>query len=480
MRVCIVASEAYPYSKTGGLGDVTGALFNELKKMGIDVRLIVPFYRQTVEGNYDILNTGLDITLDIMSENIHADIFTLSDKKGIYFIKNDRFFMREGLYGTPSQEYYDNALRFAFFSRASVQLMNLLGEDLDIIHAHDWQTGLIPLYISLLRNKRPFLNTKTVFTIHNLGYQGNFHPSALAYTGLDSSFFEPRGIEYYGKVSYLKAGIVYADIVTTVSPNYAREILTEEYGHGFEGILNSVSYKLRGILNGIDYGEWNPFTDRFISKNYDYHRLDGKWSCKRDLMKLCGLSGNLKTPLLGFVGRLVSQKGIELIIDAMEEIVKAGCNLVVVGTGEERFHGLLTSHEGRYPGRVHVKIGYDERMARMVYAGSDIFLMPSRYEPCGLGQMIAMRYGTVPVARKTGGISDTVIDYDHMRHTGTGFLFNEYNHSALLQSIKRALCLYSEKNKWNSLIKRIIRKRFTWKNSAEKYLEIYESIRGAG
>ncbi len=478
MRVCIVASEAYPYSKTGGLGDVTGALFNELKKMGIDVRLIIPLYRQTVEGNFDIRDTGLDITLDIMSERIQADIYTLSDKKDIYFIKNDRFFMREGLYGTPSQEYYDNALRFAFFSRASVQLMNLLGEDLDIIHAHDWQTGLVPLYISLLRNKRPFLKTKTVFTIHNLGYQGNFHPGVLGYTGLDSSFFEPQGIEYYGQVSYLKAGIIYADIVTTVSPTYAREILTEEYGYGFEGILNSVSHKLMGVLNGIDYGEWNPSTDRFITKNYDYHRLNGKVLCKKELMRMCGLRGNLKTPLLGFVGRLTFQKGIELIVDAMEGIVKKGCNLVMVGTGEERFHDLLTTRGGRYPGRVYIKIGYDERMARMVYAGSDMFLMPSRYEPCGLGQMIAMRYGTVPVARRTGGISDTVIDYDHMRYTGTGFLFDGYNNFTFFESLKRALCLYSEKDKWNSLIKRIMRKRFTWRDSAEKYLEIYKSIRG--
>ncbi|MDI6728920.1 MAG: glycogen/starch synthase [Thermodesulfovibrionales bacterium] len=493
MKVAIVTSEAVPFSKTGGLADVTGTLFKEYLHMGIEAFLFMPLYKRTAEQfGEEIQDTGIAIDIPIGKASRQCKVFTLksqgkgrqnTDKKNlasdfwlltserVFFIGNEEYFGRDELYGTPRGDYPDNDQRFAFFCKSVLELCKKLKIDMDVIHCNDWQTGLIPIYLKTLYSSADvFRKTISVITIHNLGYQGIFPPQTMEITGLGWEFFQMEGVEFYGNVNFLKAGIVGADIITTVSRTYAKEILTPESGFGLDGILRKRADRIYGILNGIDYNEWNPSADKFLPYSYNRSRLSGKTKCKAELMKLCSLEGDTDAPLMSFVGRLSSQKGIDIFADAIPEIITKGANIVILGKGEEYYHTLLNSVRERFYRRLFFYSGFDEAIAHLTYAGSDIFLMPSRYEPCGLGQMIAMRYGTIPIGRNTGGLADTIEDGE------TGFLFNDYSSRGLMSGIGRALACYADRELWQRMTKSAMGKDFSWERSARLYLELYRKF----
>ncbi len=476
----MVTPEAVPYAKTGGLADVTGALIKEFNSAGLKAFLFMPFYSEVIKSD-NISDTGIRIRLQILSETIEASMLESGDKDyPAYFIRCDKFFMRKGLYGESSGDYPDNALRFSFFSRVSLEAMKALSLRPDIIHLHDWQTALIPFYLKNFYSGDPFFkDTKTVLTIHNLGYQGIFHPSQLPYMGVGLEYFNPEGLEFYGKVNLLKAGIIYSDAITTVSENYAREILTEEYGFGLDGILRKRSSRLFGILNGIDYELWNPETDIYLPKRYSIKDIGPKRSCKISLLRELSLRLTPEQPLIGFVGRFASQKGVDLIAEAIPDIIRLGAGLIMIGEGDREIEKRLLKEAEAFKDSLYLKTGYDEALARKVYAGSDILLMPSRYEPCGLTQMISMRYGTVPLARATGGLVDTIEDYDHLKEKGSGFLFRGYNSAEMIKSLKRAFCLLRQKRRWMSLVRSVMKKDFSWKGSAGKYIALFRKLKEA-
>ncbi len=479
MKVAIVTSEAVPFSKTGGLADVTGTLFKEYLKMGIEAFLFVPLYKKTAEQfREDIQDTGIEIDIPLGKAMRRCKVFStpllhhsITPLPRIFFIGNEEYFGREELYGTAKGDYSDNDQRFAFFSKSVLEICKRLDINPDIMHCNDWQTGIIPLYLkTLYKDSHVFRKTRSLITIHNLGYQGIFPPQAMEITGLGWELFHMDGVEFYGNMNFLKAGIVGADIITTVSNTYAKEILTPGAGFGLDGILRKRADCIYGILNGIDYEEWSPSADKFLPYAYNERRLSGKAKCKAELMKMCFLKGNLNTPVLCFVGRLSDQKGIDMLADVIPEIIATGANIVIIGKGEEYYQTLLSSMKNRFGGRFFFYSGFDEPTAHLAYAGSDIFLMPSRYEPCGLGQMIAMHYGTIPLARKTGGLADTIEDGE------TGFLFDEYSQPALMRCIRRALISYNNKKFWQGMIKGAMSRDFSWEKSARLYLDIYAKI----
>lgn len=482
MKVAIVTSEAVPFSKTGGLADVAGTLFKEYLNMGIDALLFVPLYKKTKEQFADAIQyAGIEIDIHIGKAFRKCRVWSLGlrvqrqnskpqtpNSPNVFFIGNDEFFDREELYGTPHGDYPDNDQRFIFFCNGVLEVCKKLAVSPDIVHCHDWQTGLIPLYLkTVYKDFSVFAKTKSVITIHNLGYQGIFPQQSMEITGLGWELFNMEGVEFYGDINFLKAGIVGADFITTVSKTYAKEILTPESGFGLDGILRKRTADLVGITNGIDYTEWNPDADKFLPYTYDKLRLSGKLQCKAELMKKCSFRGNIDTPLLCFIGRIASQKGIDILADAVPQIIASGANIVIIGRGEAHYLTLLASMRDRFPDALFLHSEFDEAIAHLAYAGADIFLMPSLYEPCGLGQMIAMRYGTIPVARKTGGLSDTIED------NVSGFLFDEYSAGAFIGGIHRALNGYADKKLWHRMVKNAMNKDFSWRKSAAMYLDLY-------
>jgi len=416
-------------------------------------------------------DTGLKIKVPVGERKIEGRVFR--NQSSAFFIGCNEFYNREELYGTPRADYRDNASRFIFFSRGVLETCKALNFKPDVIHCNDWQTALIPLYLkTVYRLDTFFKETATILTIHNLGYQGLFPASELPLTGLGWELFTPRGVEFYGKINFLKAGIISADVLTTVSYNYAKEILKKEFGFGLEGVLQGREKDLYGVLNGIDYKEWNPSEDKFLPNNFDVKNLQGKRECKRLLVKEASLD-KLERPLVGMVGRLSAQKGLDLVQQSVEEFVSLGVNLVVLGKGDEIYHASFSEVAKRYKGRVSVTIGFNESLAHEIYAGSDFFLMPSRYEPCGLGQLISMRYGSIPIGRRTGGLADTIQDYNPLTTKGTGFLFSDYSPSAVQDAVKRALCVYTDRGKIKKMITDAMKVDFSWKRSAERYSELY-------
>ncbi|MGE5239114.1 MAG: glycogen synthase [Chloroflexota bacterium] len=493
MRIAVVASEAAPFSKTGGLADVTGALFREYEKLGHVVYLFVPLYRVTKERVGSRLRPmGAEFEVPLGRENALCTVYALepeTESAGgagtVFLIGNDRFFDRDGLYGTAAEDYGDNDRRFAFFCKGVAETCRRLNLAPDILHCHDWQTALIPLYLKTLYRDDPlFSRTKTVFTIHNLGYQGHFPALSMEVTGLGWDLFRPEGIEFYGKVNFLKAGLIGADVLTTVSETYAEEILTPEFGFGLDGLLRKRSDALFGIVDGIDYTEWDPSSDGFLPETYRVADLTGKSRCKKELMRRCGLKGKPSSPLLCFIGRLAEQKGIGLLSEVLPDAIGAGALFVVIGTGEQRYVGLLGTYAAEFPGKMYFHDKFDEPLAHLAYAGSDIFLMPSLYEPCGLGQMIAMRYGSVPVARKTGGSADTISHVGHIEDyvceglfgdtDGTGFLFADHSGESFGREIRRAMCLCRSGGPWKRLMRNGMSRDFSWERSAQQYLKLYE------
>lgn len=470
MKIAIAASEAVPFSKTGGLADVAGTLFKEYLKRGLEAYLFVPLYRRTREALAGSLReTGLTFDVPLGRAVRECRVFTLEDDPGrVFFIASDAFFDREELYGTSAGDYPDNDQRFAFFCRGVLEACIRLALGIEVMHCNDWQTGLIPLYLKTLYRDAPALrNAVSVLTIHNLGYQGLFPPQTMAIAGLGMDLFTPEGVEFYGRVNFLKAGIVGADVITTVSTAYAKEILTHEFGFGLDGILKKRANALVGILNGIDYAEWDPAADTFIPLNYDRTDMAGKAACKKALVDRCSFPRDAGAPLLCFIGRLSAQKGLDILADAIPVMIAGGANIIIIGRGDERYHAVLGDLEDRFRGRLFRYAAFDEAFAHLAYAGADMFLMPSRYEPCGLGQMIAMRYGTIPVAHRTGGISDTVED------GVTGFLFDEYSAASLSAAAGRALDACAKKAVWRMMQKNAMSRDFSWGRSAEAYRIVY-------
>jgi starch synthase len=443
----------------------------------------MPLYKSVRESGLDI--KLMDITFDVpvgdvvrtghLWKSVHPD----SKNIAVYFIQHDEYYDREALYGTESGDYPDNAERFIFLSRAVLEVIKRLGLSIDVIHCHDWQTALIPVYLKTLYAHEKILSSmKTVLTIHNLAYQGLFPREDMKLTGLDQSLFNPLQLEHWEKINFLKGGIVFSDIVTTVSKKYAEEIKTVEFGCGLEGVLKEHENKLYGIINGVDYGQWSPENGKFISHKYNSEDLRGKVLCKRHLRKLLNLPQS-KAPLLGMISRLAEQKGFDLLIVIMDDLMKRDLQLVILGIGEEKYHKMLKEIAPRYKGKLSVNIMFDNQLAHQIEAGADIFLMPSKYEPCGLSQMYSLRYGTIPVVRETGGLADTIIDAndENLKNgTATGFTMKGYFAAEFLFAIDRALELYKSRTKWNALRKNAMKQDWSWNKSARKYVELFKSV----
>lgn len=454
MKILFVSSEVVPFAKTGGLADVSGSLPIFLEKLGPEVKIAMPKYRAIkLKGPKGIVGK-------------HTEVL---------FIDNDKYFDREQLYGDRSGDYPDNLERFAYFSRTCLEMLKKINFKPDVIHCNDWQSSLIPVYLKTIFKNDPFYaGIKTMLTIHNLAYQGVFDKSQYPQTGLGWDLFTVDGLEFYGKVNILKGGILFADIITTVSPTYAQEIQTREFGYGLEGVLKRRSADLRGILNGIDYEVWNPKTDKNIAKTYDAYTSEDKSINKEDLQRISGLKVDKNIPLIGIISRLADQKGFDLIAAILADLLKGNVQFIVLGTGDDKYHVLLEKISKMYPKKTSINLKFDAVLAEKIYAGSDMFLMPSRFEPCGLGQMICLRYGTVPVVRLTGGLSDTIREYNPKTGAGNGFVFSAYESSELNAAINRSLKLYKNKKAWAMLVKRAMGFDFSWESSARDYIKLYK------
>lgn len=473
LKVAFVSSEAVPFAKTGGLADVSGALPMALKRLGMEAVLFMPYYSEVTSSGVEIESTGLSVEIPIGTRSVTGEIFTtLTEGLRVYFLKSDLFFDRPYLYGPASGEYFDNFERFAFFSRATLEALKKLGFKPDIIHCNDWQTGLIPAYLKdIYASDKFFKKAATLFTIHNLAFQGLFAAARFVEIGLSSGLNSVDGLEFWGKISFLKAGINFSDIVTTVSRTYCKEIQSEEHGCGLEGVLKLRKKDLHGVLNGVDYSLWDPTTDPYIPANYSMANPKCKVICKRELIERFALDVAPGTPVVGMVSRLASQKGFDLIKEASKDLMKLDMALVVLGTGDKIYEDFLKDLVKANPGRVGVEIAYKDELAHLIEAGSDIFLMPSYYEPCGLNQIYSLRYGTVPVVRATGGLNDTIKDYGAGK--GNGFKFKKYSSLALVKKLREALALYKDKEAWSALTRKIMKEDFSWEVSARDYELLY-------
>lgn len=471
MNVIFVSSEASPFAKTGGLADVAGALPQALQRLGCEVSLFLPYYAEVKNSGVKAARVPVDIPVPSGKREITAELYMAEGFEAggvrVYFIKKDEFFDRACLYGTPEGDYFDNLERFAFFSRAVIEAIKALGLRPDVIHCNDWQTGLVGAYLKDVYKHDPVLSrAAVVFTIHNIAYQGLFDKELYELTGLSEGLFTADGVEFWDKISLLKAGMVYSDVITTVSPAYAKEIQTPEFGGGLDGLLTQRGGDLFGVLNGADYCEWNPATDSLIPANYSAFDLSGKAKCKKLLLKEFGVKTKAGVPIVGMVSRLAEQKGFDILVEAIPEIMKDDIGLVILGSGEARYRDALLDAAKSYPGRISVKIAFSNALAHLITAGSDIFLMPSRYEPCGLNQMFALRYGTVPVVRAVGGLDDTVSG-------DTGFKFKEYSAEALSGKLKEAVAAFKDKKAWAQLQQNGMEKDFSWDAAATRYVALY-------
>jgi starch synthase len=482
MRVLEVASEAVPFAKTGGLADVAGALPGALARLGCDVTLVLPAYRQVFERGLAIEPTGIEFEVPIGARRPLARVLRcpLPDSPvTALLVANDEFFDRPSLYGGAS-DYPDNAERFIFFSRAAIELACRQAAPFDIIHCHDWQTGLVPAYQKILYRDWPAVaNARTVMTIHNLAYQGLFWHWDMLLTGLDWKYFNWQQMEFHEQLNLLKTGIVFADAISTVSPTYAREIQTPEGGCGLEGLLAARADVLTGIVNGIDTAAWDPATDPHIPRHYGVDDVaEGKYAARVALAARLGHAAPDDRPLIAFVGRLVEQKGVNLVLELLGRTAGAGrAHFMVLGTGDPAAEESLRRAAASFPGTVDVVIGFDEGLAHLVQAAADIMLVPSRFEPCGLTQLYAQRYGAVPVVRATGGLVDTVIDAtDENLAAGraTGFVFGPAEPGALVQAVERAVDLHADRPRWQSLVRHIMAQDWSWESSGREYLRLFE------
>ena len=478
MKVAFLASEVIPYAKTGGLADVAGALPKFLARLGAEVRVFMPFYREVKAKNLPLRTVINHAAVDLAGERRDYSVLEhKGDGFSVSMIVRDEYYDRDGLYGTPAGDYPDNGERFAFFARAALDSMKILGFSPDVIHGHDWQAASAFSYLKFVyADDLFFKDTRSVFTIHNLAYQGVFKKEVLAAAGLPESLFNMNDLEFFGKVNYMKGGILYATAVTTVSPRYSREIQTPEFGCGLDGLLRSRAHALSGILNGVDYADWDPATDRLIPARFSPADLAGKAASKSGLLDMFSLGKSPDAPVAGMVTRLAGQKGVDIVCDALDEIFKLGVTVVILGTGDQKIQDFLKDAKRKYPSRLGLMIAFDEKVAHTIYAGSDLFLIPSRYEPCGLTQMYALKYGTVPVVRATGGLDDTIHEFDASRRSGNGFKFAAATPGALLASLGTALDAYSRKDSWSILVRNAMTSDFSWTRSAGEYLTLYHKI----
>jgi len=482
MRILFVASEGLPFSKTGGLADVVEALPKALVARGHEVAVVLPRYRGTKASA--VVIPSLTVPLGNRMRFPAIVDGTILNGVRYYFVDDPGYFDRDGFYGTAAGDYPDNAERFSEFCRAAIEIAKHVWPP-DVFHCHDWQTALLPVLLRTSYGDDPAVkNLPVVFTIHNMGYHGQFRREVLARAGIPAEVFNPAGLEFYGDVNFLKGGLVYSDYLTTVSRRYAEEIQTAEFGGGLEGVIRGRADRLVGILNGVDYTAWNPGRDSFIAAKFSAKDLTGKQACKQDLLQTFGLvNDHPHRALLGIVSRFVDQKGFDLIADRAHEMMREDVMLVVLGTGERRYEDLFRALANAYPGRVGFKFVYDNAIAHKIEAGADIFLMPSQYEPCGLNQIYSLKYGTVPVVRATGGLDDTVENFDVQHGTGTGFKFTEYTGAAFLYAVKQALQHFADERIWKRIQLNGMVKDFSWKTPAAEYAKVYQAarhVRGLG
>lgn len=479
LNILIATPEAVPYAKTGGLADVAGAVPKAIASLGHKVRLMLPLYPHVDREKHrlQLMASGLKAKIAGREE-----LFQVQKCEGkgfeVWFIEHDGFFNRPELYRDPStgEDWADNDERFGFFARAILETCRHLHFIPDIIHCNDWQTGLIPALLKVDDSYRDFAETVTLFSIHNIAYQGGFPSESFRKLELDQSLFTPaEGFEFWNKVSYLKAGIWYSDLLNTVSETYAEEIQSSnEFGYGFEGVLADRSDDLFGILNGIDYDVWNPATDDLIPTGFTPEKLAGKKKCKNALRRQAKLPMVRRdVPVIGIISRLADQKGFDLIAEVADDLLSLDLQIVLLGTGDQKYHDLFTALQEKYPKKIAAFLEFDNQLAHLIEAGSDMFLMPSRYEPCGLNQMYSLKYGTIPIVRKTGGLADTIENANPIKGTGNGFVFENYDSREMLNAIKFALEVYRDKNVWEIMMLRGMRQDFSWDASAGKYIELY-------
>ena len=477
-RILMISSEASPWAKTGGLADVVGALPRALAALGHQVSVYVPRYRQTKLADPQTVVRSITIPFD--DKYRFCSVITAGTSAGVryYFVDYPLYYDRDALYGTPAGDYPDNAERFAMFSRAVLEASKILGVP-HVFHCHDWQSALVPVMLRTLYAEDPaFRDVATVFTIHNMGYQGLFPPDTLPLLMLPWDLLTMSKMEFFGQVNFLKGALVLSDYVTTVSRKYSQEIQTTEYGFGLEGVLRNRAATVAGILNGVDYEEWSPQTDKFIVAKYSPQDLSGKLKCKQDLLQAFGIANvDAKVPVIGIVSRFAAQKGFDLISQIMDRLAREEMIMVVLGSGDKPYEEMFQRLNKQFPNKIAAKVAFDNAIAHKIEAGADMFLMPSRYEPCGLNQIYSLKYGTVPIVRATGGLDDTIEPWDARNGKGTGFKFSDYTGEALLTTIKQALVDYQDPSSWRILMRNGMARDFSWGASAREYGKVYERAR---
>ena len=474
MKVLFAASEAHPFIKTGGLGDVMGALPQSLTELGVEARVVIPKYKNIKDEFKQKLQFIKWFTVPVGWRNQYCGVFQYKYKDVVYyFIDNEYYFNRDGLYG-----YYDDGERFAFFNRAVLEFIKEIDWKPDIINCNDWQTGMVPVLLNLeYKNNEFYSNMKTVFSIHNLLFKGSFVPNVLPELfGYDYMPLTNGSVELNGSVSFLKGGINYSDQITTVSNTYAEEIKTQQYGEGLDGLLRCKSDFLKGIVNGIDYEEFDPEKDNLIFKNFTWDSISDKVENKLSLQKELGLPQRAETPMIGLISRLTHQKGCDLIVSIIDRLLQKDIQFVVLGTGDYWYEETFKNLQYRYPDKVSANIKFDNSLAHKIYAATDMFLMPSLFEPCGLGQLIALRYGSIPIVRETGGLKDTISPYNKYTGIGNGFGFKNFNSNELMQIIEYALTIYDDKDAWNNIIRQAMDSDNSWEKSAMQYKLLYEDV----
>jgi starch synthase len=477
MKIALIAPEVAPFAKTGGLADVVGTLSLALERRGHELYVIMPAYRSALSGGFPLEEVPGRLLVSMGDRAAQATLVKTHLGRGIvvYMVRADGYFDRDYLYGTADADYPDNAERFVFFSRAALEILR--DHPVDILHCHDWQAALPIVFLKTQGDRYPgFAAARTVFTVHNLGFQGIFPASVWPLLDLADSYFTPQYLEFYDKINLVKGSLLFADKITTVSPAYAEEIMSPEQGFGLEGVLQQRAIDVVGILNGVDYGQWSPAVDAFIAGHYSESTLAAKQICKKSLQRTMGLPAKSSRPLVGMISRLTSQKGFDLVEKSFDRLMEVELQLVLLGSGESHYEEFFRAAADRFPDRVAVRIGFDDALAHQIEAGADIFLMPSLYEPCGLNQMFSLKYGTIPVVRAVGGLKDTVEDYDAEKRAGTGFVFGPFETEALMEALVRAIKVFQKKPAWTALRRQAMSRDFSWERSAQAYSNLYQEL----